>query len=120
MQIERVEVPSGTRTILDTLTLEGENEFVQDGRSIPDTPDLFGGAAAVNFTGAEPVMFTSDGSLIDAAGDVTNGTIFVANPDQSGDRARGHDCGRHRHGAHMEMERFAMDAAKPRAAGRPP
>ena len=25
-------------------------------------------------------MFTSDGSLIDGAGDVTNGTIFVANP----------------------------------------
>ena len=26
-------------------------------------------------------MFTSDGSLIDAAGDVTNGTIFIANPE---------------------------------------
>lgn len=79
MQMERVEVPSGARTILDTLTLEGENEFVRMAGQ-PDTPDFYGGADAVNFTGAEPVMFTSDGSLIDGAGDVTNGTIFVANP----------------------------------------
>ncbi len=27
-------------------------------------------------------MFTSDGSFIDSAGDVTNATIFIANPVQ--------------------------------------
>ena len=27
-------------------------------------------------------MFTSDGSLIDSAGDIVNGTIFVAMPNQ--------------------------------------
>lgn len=79
MQYERVEVPSGTLTILDTLTLEGDEEFDRIAGT-PDTPDAFGGAAAVNFSGAFPVMFTSDGSLIDGAGDVTNGTIHVANP----------------------------------------
>jgi Tfp pilus assembly protein FimT len=79
MRYERVEVPSGTLTPLDTLTLEGDNQFVRlDG--LPDTPDAFGGSDAINFTGGQPVMFSSDGSFIDSAGDVTNGTIFVANP----------------------------------------
>lgn len=80
MQIERVEVPSGTQTVLDTLTLNGDEQFLKmDGTT--DTPDLFGNAANVNFTGTQPVMFTSDGSLIDSAGDVANGTIFIARPD---------------------------------------
>ena len=79
-------MPSGTLTIVDTLTLEGDEEFVRIA-DVPDTPDAFGGADAINFTGAAPVMFTSDGSLIDRRGDVTNGTIFVANPDQPGDGA---------------------------------
>ena len=49
-----------------------------------DTPDIFGGTASANvlFTGVEPVMFTSDGSLIDSAGDVTNGTVFMGVPNQ--------------------------------------
>lgn len=80
MQFERIEVPSGVRTVVAELQLEGGAEFVRD-PSLPDTPDLFGGVDAINFSGAAPVMFTSDGSLIDAAGDVTNGTIFIANPD---------------------------------------
>ena len=79
VQYERIEVPSGTRTVLESMTLEGDNQFVKLG-ALPDTPDAFGGAAAVNFTGGQPVMFTSDGSFVDAAGDVSNATIFVANP----------------------------------------
>jgi Tfp pilus assembly protein FimT len=79
MQYERIEVPSGALTVLDTLTLEGDEEFVRPA-GVPDTPDLFGGPDAINFTGGQPVMFTSDGSFIDGAGDVTNGTIYVANP----------------------------------------
>ncbi len=80
MQIERIEVPDGTRTVVDSLTLEGEEQFVRIA-GVPDTPDRFGGADDINFTGDQPVMFTSDGSLIDTAGDVTNGTIFIARPD---------------------------------------
>jgi prepilin-type N-terminal cleavage/methylation domain-containing protein len=78
IQIDRIEVPSGLLTTLSTLTLENGEEFTRMG--VPDTPDALGGAAAINFTGAQPVMFTSDGSFIDAAGDVTNGTIYVARP----------------------------------------
>ena len=79
LQIERIEVPDGSRTVLDTLTLEGAEEFVR-AAGLSDTPDRFGGVNAINFTGDEPVMFTSDGSFIDAAGDVTNATIFIAEP----------------------------------------
>lgn len=79
MQLVRIEVPDGTRTVIADLVLEGEQEFTKDG-TLPDTPDAFGAATAVAFTGVPPVMFTSDGSLIDSAGDVTNGTVFVAKP----------------------------------------
>ena len=44
MQLERVEVPSGTLTVLDELILEGDNEFVQLA-GLPDTPDAFGATA---------------------------------------------------------------------------
>jgi len=77
MQMVRIEVPSGDRTTVGELVLEGNQEFLLvDG--VPDTPDAFGDAAAITFTGTTPVMFTSDGSLIDSAGDVTNGSIFIA------------------------------------------
>jgi Tfp pilus assembly protein FimT len=80
LQAERVEVPSGDRTVVDQLTLEADEEFTKlDG--LPDTPDAFGADDDINFTGDEPVMFTSDGSLIDSAGDVTNATIFIGRPD---------------------------------------
>ncbi len=80
IQLERIEVPDGTHTVVAEMILEGEEEFVKD-PALPDTPDAFGAAAAISFTGTTPVMFTSDGSLIDSAGDVTNGTVFIARPD---------------------------------------
>lgn len=79
IQVDRIEVPDGTLTFVDQLTLEGDNEFLNL-PEVPEIPGDFGGADAVNFSGIGPVMFTSDGSLIDAAGDVTNATIFVARP----------------------------------------
>lgn len=81
MQLERVEVPSNLRTVVDTLVLEGDQQFLKL-PGVPDTPDAFGAAAAVNFTGPAPIMFTSDGSLIDSAGDVANGSIFVSRPNE--------------------------------------
>lgn len=76
IEASRVDVTDGTLTVVDTMSLEGEQKFIREG--LPDTPDRFGGGAAINFSGPEPVMFTSDGSLIDNVGDVTNGTIYVA------------------------------------------
>ena len=48
MQYERVEVPSGTTTVLDTLTLEGDNEFTRLA-NLPDSPDAFGGVKRGQF-----------------------------------------------------------------------
>ena len=83
MQLERIEVPDGTRTIIGSLQLEGDSEFLRGDAGLPDTPALFGGTETVNYsTGAPPAMFTSDGSLIDSAGDVVNVTIYIARPDR--------------------------------------
>jgi type II secretory pathway pseudopilin PulG len=79
IQAFRVEVPSGDLTLLDTLILEDRYEFSRE--ELPNTPELaLTVGDAVDFTEDEPVMFTSDGSLISSAGDVTNGVIFMAKP----------------------------------------
>jgi prepilin-type N-terminal cleavage/methylation domain-containing protein len=81
IRISRVEVPDGALTPIQEFTLENGMRFIQyDG--VPDTPDAFGADSATDFSGALPIMFTSDGSLVDANGDVTNGSIFVGLPGQ--------------------------------------
>lgn len=77
IRIERMEVPGPGVTLLSQVELEGLQSFrlVPD---VPDTPDAFGRTGALSFTGKTPVMFTSDGSFIDADGDVVNGSIFLA------------------------------------------
>lgn len=77
MSVVRIEVPSGDRTTVAEMVLDGNQEFLL-ADDVPDTPDAYGNSSAISFTGTTPVMFTSDGSLIDSAGDVTNGTIFIA------------------------------------------
>jgi prepilin-type N-terminal cleavage/methylation domain-containing protein len=78
--VERIEVPSGARTQIDSLQLEsGERFDLADG--VTQTVDgLATGGANPYFTGPVPVMFTSDGSLIDSQGDPTNAAIFVGKP----------------------------------------
>ena len=62
-------------TQVEQFILEGGQSFLRFS-GMPDTPDAFGGAGATTFSGTAPVMFTSDGSLVDTNGDVVNGTIF--------------------------------------------
>ena len=81
LRVSRIEVPSGLLTVVDEAQLEAGQEFYKFS-AIPDTPDAFGATSAYTFTGPQPVMFTSDGSLIDSAGDVTNGSIFIGKPGQ--------------------------------------
>jgi prepilin-type N-terminal cleavage/methylation domain-containing protein len=81
IRISRVEVPDGDLTPVQDFTLENGLRFIKyDG--VPDTPDAFGAGSATAFSGAMPVMFASDGSLVDANGDVVNGSIFVGLPEQ--------------------------------------
>jgi prepilin-type N-terminal cleavage/methylation domain-containing protein len=76
----QVDVPNGT-TPLATIDLEGGLEFIRfPGQA--DTPDLFGGAASIVFSGPAPHAFTSEGSFVDANGDPSNGTLFLGQPGQ--------------------------------------
>jgi prepilin-type N-terminal cleavage/methylation domain-containing protein len=78
--INSVGVVTGT-TVLNTYTLEAGQEF----KLFPgqrDTPDGFGAGSATQFSGTGPYMFTSEGSLVDSNGDISNGTIFMAIPNQ--------------------------------------
>jgi Tfp pilus assembly protein FimT len=86
IRLSRVEVPSGAVTIVQEFTLDNGMRFVKFS-GVPDTPDAFGATATASFSGTPPVMFSSDGSLVDASGDVVNGSIFMGLPNQS-DTAR--------------------------------
>jgi type II secretory pathway pseudopilin PulG len=74
--VQRVEQPTLALTTVDSLTLEAGETFSR-ASGVPIVPG-FPGSAAVNFPGATmPVMFTSDGSLIDQSGDPRNGSIYM-------------------------------------------
>lgn len=67
-------------TLVQQVTI-GERMEILRFAELPDTPDGFGpGATAVAFTGDAPWCFTSEGTLVDANGDVVNGTIFLGRP----------------------------------------
>ena len=86
VRAERIEVSPPTKTIVSEVFFENGLTFINPPSGTPDSPDLFGGGTgAVRFTGTpcgtsgvlNCAMFTSDGSLIDASGDVVNGTIVL-------------------------------------------
>jgi prepilin-type N-terminal cleavage/methylation domain-containing protein len=78
LRITRLELV-GPPTVLREVPLEYSVEFTTFS-GMPDTPDAFGKASAVDFGGAASIMFTSDGSLIDEAGVPINGTMFLGLP----------------------------------------
>jgi prepilin-type N-terminal cleavage/methylation domain-containing protein len=82
IQTVRENIPSGTLT-LRTVELENGVRFLRI-TGVPDTPDHFAAAQpeAVAFGASATRAFTSEGMLIDANGDVLNGTVFFAIPDQ--------------------------------------
>ncbi|MCC7177973.1 MAG: hypothetical protein IT177_06225 [Acidobacteria bacterium] len=63
-------------TVLETLTFENGIEY-QLFPALPDTPNLFGNAIEVALGGAAPVMFSSEGAFIDAAGNPINATLSL-------------------------------------------
>jgi Tfp pilus assembly protein FimT len=61
--------------------LVGERMELQRFVDLPDTPDGFAaGTEPVVFTGDSPWFFTSEATLVDANGDVVNGTVFLGQP----------------------------------------
>lgn len=81
IQIARVEIPGGGTTVLRTIEFENGIQFVKM-PGLPDTPDRFGNAAAIAFGASPTRMFTSEGTLVDNAGDPLNGTVFLGVPGQ--------------------------------------
>jgi len=75
-------VPTPPPTLIETMFLEGRLGY-RTYPAMPDTPDLFGNGSAVFIDGAaapvagSPVMFTSEGSFVNANGDPVNGSIFL-------------------------------------------
>jgi prepilin-type N-terminal cleavage/methylation domain-containing protein len=68
--------PTPAPTPLETLRLEGSVAFMLF-PAMPDTPDAFGNAAAISLGGANPVMFTSEGSFTDVNGDPINASLYL-------------------------------------------
>lgn len=75
LSVVRRNIPSG-ETILSTAVLEHNTSFFAFA-GMPDTPDGFGRDEAIDFGGAEAVMFNSDGQFVDETGTIVNGTIFI-------------------------------------------
>jgi prepilin-type N-terminal cleavage/methylation domain-containing protein len=77
----RINIPGPATTVLRTVQLENRMRFLLV-PGLPDTPDRFGNAAAISFGPTNQWMFTSEGTFVDANGDVLNGTLFLGIPDQ--------------------------------------
>jgi prepilin-type N-terminal cleavage/methylation domain-containing protein len=80
IQTVRDNIPNGT-TVLSTVQLENRVQFLLV-PGVPDTPDAFGNATATAFGNTASRMFTSEGTFVDANGDVLNGSLFLAIPGQ--------------------------------------
>lgn len=76
IQVSRVEVPGPGTTLLLDARLELGTIFVKF-PPVPDTPDAFGAADAVDFGTANALNFTSEGTFVDQNGDELNGTVFL-------------------------------------------
>ena len=75
LRVIRRDLPSGA-TLLQSAVLENNTTFLRFA-GVPDTPDSFGGAGAINLGGAAAVLFTSDGMFVDGAGTPVNATVYV-------------------------------------------
>lgn len=79
IQIVRQEIvlagPAVTTVVSDTY-LEADQKFLLF-TGLGDTPDQFGVSSNPVAFATTPVMFTSEGTLVDSVGDVTNGTLFL-------------------------------------------
>jgi Tfp pilus assembly protein FimT len=78
IQLVRYNLPNGTTTLSDIQFANG-CEFQLFG-NIPDTPDRFGNAAAVNFPGADSLKFLSDGTLVDDDNNPISGSVYLGVP----------------------------------------
>ena len=83
IRIDRIEADASL-TLVEELDLEGDIEFtIESGvpTDAAETPDRFGTAdVTIDFNGGNQVFFQPDGSAFDAAGQLSNGVIYLARP----------------------------------------
>jgi Tfp pilus assembly protein FimT len=82
IRLTRLNLPAGV-TILSTVQIQSPVTFAL-APGLPDTPDAFGNRGPIEFgglVGGPPtMMFQSDGTFVDTAGNLLNGTVFMAIP----------------------------------------
>jgi len=76
LRIMRIDIPAGTTRVASAV-LEGRVQYALVA-GVPDTPDAFGRNGAIDFGGAPTIFFTSEGMLVDGAGNPINGTVFLS------------------------------------------
>lgn len=81
-EIRSTRLEGATRTLLQTTVLENGMQF-QVTAGVPDTPDAFGNARAVDFGGPTTVYFQPDGTLGDETGLPISGTVNLGVPNRA-------------------------------------
>jgi Tfp pilus assembly protein FimT len=76
IEIARVE-QSGATTVLSTVPLGHNFQFMQFDSISDDTPDQFGHSSALDFGSATSMRFRPDGTLVNSLSNPINGTIFL-------------------------------------------
>jgi hypothetical protein len=78
MSVVRRNIPAG-ETVVSTAVLEHQTQFMLF-PAIPDSPDSFGSATPIDFGAATAIMFNAEGQLVDQAGNILNGSVFIGRP----------------------------------------
>jgi Tfp pilus assembly protein FimT len=73
--------PNSATTILSTVDLGNDYQFIKFSEIGLDTPDSVGGSAAIYFGSASTYTFRSDGTLVDQNRIPINGTISIGLPE---------------------------------------
>ena len=85
LEVIREEVPGPATTVVSTTFLEGPTFKLM---GLPDTPDAFGKASAIDFGTVTNIKFTPDGTLVNQDGVTINGTVFMGmTPDDAAARS---------------------------------
>jgi prepilin-type N-terminal cleavage/methylation domain-containing protein len=79
LRIVRHETAPTADTVLRVVPFEYDVVFTLFA-GMPDTPDAFGRAAAIDFGGADEMTFNSEGSMTDSQDIPVSGTIFLGQP----------------------------------------
>ena len=81
MRVIRHNLPNGTTTLSEVTFEGGVKLALTSGAGSPESG--FGSSSAADFP-ADPVFFTTDGSLVDSGGSPVNGAIYLQIPNVGG------------------------------------